>query len=329
MSRASPISLDQRVSAVAISQCGAVSRSQLAEIGLDRRAIARRVACGLLVRVYPRVFLVGGSGADRGAAHGEVDASASSGLTPAWTAVLQVGVGAAVSAHWALFAYGLCARPQRPVEVVSSRVIQPPPGFGHRRLPWLGAEDVGAMGGLPVTNFGLALATKVHIEAAQYGAAGLEHQITAILNEAAFKAMLDLDRLNEIIEQMPRLRGRRVLLSGIASYQRGAAGFRSQSEQRLYEALVAAGLPAPTVGMPVATPVGALEVDFLWRKERVVVEVDGPGHARPTVARSDRQRDAALAREGFRVERIPTWMVWNRPRQAVDRVRWALNAGGP
>ncbi len=49
------------------------------------------------------------------------------------------------------------------------------------------------------------------------------------------------------------------------------------------------------------------EVDFLWRKARVVAEVDGFAfHGSPRSFAADRQRDAELAAAGYRVLRF-TW----------------------
>lgn len=325
MPQTSPISLDERLSAIALPQCGVISRAQLSETGLDSRAVARRVRRGLLRPVYPRVLSLGDISVNRGASQLSRASGTVPALAPAWAAVLQAGHGVVVSAHWALHAHGLCASPRHEVQVVSARVIQPPPGFGHRRLPWLGKHDVTTVGGLPVASVGVALATMVHLEAADaQSIIGLEHEVTALLSEAAYRGLLRCGVLERDARQMTRLRGRRYLLKGLANYHQGRAGFRSQSERRLYRAIIGDGLPAPDVGVPVPTRVGSIEVDFIWWAAGVVVEVDGPGHERPPVARSDRQRDVALGGVGLRVVRIPTWVVWDRPQRAVSTVRRAL-----
>jgi very-short-patch-repair endonuclease len=60
------------------------------------------------------------------------------------------------------------------------------------------------------------------------------------------------------------------------------------------------------------------EVDFLWRDERLVVEVDGfQFHSTRAAFERDRQRDAELQGAGLRVLRV-TW------RQVVDAPYAAL-----
>ena len=64
-----------------------------------------------------------------------------------------------------------------------------------------------------------------------------------------------------------------------------------------------AGLPAPEVNVPVH----GHQVDFLWRDQGLVVEVDGfQFHSTREAFERDRRRDAELQRAGLRVLRV-TW----------------------
>jgi very-short-patch-repair endonuclease len=61
------------------------------------------------------------------------------------------------------------------------------------------------------------------------------------------------------------------------------------------------GIPKPEVNVRI----GPYEVDFLWRAERLVVEVDGYAyHSDRATFRSDRARDRELARRGLTVLRF-------------------------
>ncbi len=51
-------------------------------------------------------------------------------------------------------------------------------------------------------------------------------------------------------------------------------------------------------------PIGPYIADFCCRSKRLVVEIDGGGHARPDQAVKDRARDFFLEKEGYRVIRI-------------------------
>ena len=69
------------------------------------------------------------------------------------------------------------------------------------------------------------------------------------------------------------------------------------------ELIRAARLPEPETN----AKVGGHEVDFLWREQRLVVEVDGYAfHSSRSSFERDRRRDAELARERLRVMRV-TW----------------------
>ena len=63
-------------------------------------------------------------------------------------------------------------------------------------------------------------------------------------------------------------------------------------------------------------------MDFLASAGRLVVEVDGPYHARR--ASADASRDRALARLGFRVLRLDAELVVGDVPEALARIRTAL-----
>ncbi|HEX6115972.1 MAG TPA: DUF559 domain-containing protein [Solirubrobacterales bacterium] len=76
---------------------------------------------------------------------------------------------------------------------------------------------------------------------------------------------------------------------------------RSDLERRFLRLLRAHDLPIPAVN----ARIGPYTVDFLWRSERLVVELDGYAYHsdRHTFTR-DRARDRELARRGFTVLRV-------------------------
>jgi very-short-patch-repair endonuclease len=58
-------------------------------------------------------------------------------------------------------------------------------------------------------------------------------------------------------------------------------------------------------------------VDFLWEKQRVVVETDGEGtHGTPVAFQRDRRRDQILVANGYRVPRA----TWAQMRDEFDDV---------
>ena len=78
---------------------------------------------------------------------------------------------------------------------------------------------------------------------------------------------------------------------------------RSEAEERFLALVRAARLPPPECN----TRIGPYEVDFLWRSERLVVEVDGYAfHSSRLAFERDRRRDADLQTQGYSVMRF-TW----------------------
>ena len=87
----------------------------------------------------------------------------------------------------------------------------------------------------------------------------------------------------------------------------------------------AAELPPPEVN----ARVGGFEVDFLWREQRLVVEVDGfRYHSSRAAFERDRRRDAALAAAGYRVIRVTWRQLVEGPEAVVARIAAALAARG-
>ena len=71
--------------------------------------------------------------------------------------------------------------------------------------------------------------------------------------------------------------------------------------------------------------VNGIEVDFLWRDAKLVVELDGWRFHRTREAfERDRQRDQMLARGGVRVLRFTHRQITERPREVARTVRSAL-----
>lgn len=96
--------------------------------------------------------------------------------------------------------------------------------------------------------------------------------------------------------------------------------------ERCFLALIdSAGIPRPEVNARVA----GLEVDFLWRHHGLVVETDGfASHATHHGFERDREREAALARAGLRMQRFSWRQVTQRPLEVTATLRALLKATG-
>ena len=96
---------------------------------------------------------------------------------------------------------------------------------------------------------------------------------------------------------------------------------RSEAERRLLELIRAARLPPPTTN----AKVGHHEVDFLWREQRLVVEVDGYAfHSSRSSFERDRRRDRDLQAQGYRILRITWRELANEPEALIAELAVAL-----
>jgi very-short-patch-repair endonuclease len=68
-------------------------------------------------------------------------------------------------------------------------------------------------------------------------------------------------------------------------------------------------------------PLGNVVVDFCCLSLKLVVELDGAGHAYETQAKNDQLRDLELERQGYRVLRFPNGIVLKAPAEFVKKVR--------
>jgi very-short-patch-repair endonuclease len=82
-------------------------------------------------------------------------------------------------------------------------------------------------------------------------------------------------------------------------------------------------LPTPEVNVDV----GGLEVDFLWRDRRVIVETDGYRYHRGRVAfEVDRKRDLRLRALGYEVIRLSDTQLAEAPEEVASVVQRLLAA---
>jgi very-short-patch-repair endonuclease len=89
---------------------------------------------------------------------------------------------------------------------------------------------------------------------------------------------------------------------------------RSELEERFLRLCDDHGLPRPDTN----TRIEGIEVDFVWREARLIVEVDGYAyHRSPSAFETDRERDVTLTGAGWTVMRF-TW------RQIDGRAGWVV-----
>jgi REase_MTES_1575 len=98
---------------------------------------------------------------------------------------------------------------------------------------------------------------------------------------------------------------------------------RSELEERFLDLVAEAGLPQPAVNATVE----GYEVDFVWRRERLIVETDGrAAHLTPTAFEDDRQRDVELRIAGWTMVRFTWRQVVHEPATVVANLRALFRA---
>lgn len=188
-------------------------------------------------------------------------------------AVLACGPGAVLSHHDAAALWGIRQRSLTTVHVSAPRTRHGQEGIALHRPRSLAQHDVTTKDGIPTTTPERTL-----------------RDLKAILPVAAYErtaARAERQRLVAPAATEPKLT-------------------ESEAEHRLLERIRRAGLPEPEVNVWLAD-VGELKVDFLWRAERLVVEIDGfATHGTRSAFEADRARDRQLVGAGYRVLRF-TW----------------------
>jgi hypothetical protein len=130
------------------------------------------------------------------------------------------------------------------------------------------------------------------------------------LNVAAIEAGLGCGRA-----------GSRKVWTALREHQPQLAKARSGIEVRLFELCEADGLPLPELNAEVA----GWEVDALWRRERVAVELDGPGnHRSPAQIRRDRRKEFELRAARFIVLRYSDDQVDHHGSTVMAEIRKTL-----
>ena len=101
---------------------------------------------------------------------------------------------------------------------------------------------------------------------------------------------------------------------------------RSRAEKAFLKLIRDAGLPRPDVNQRL----GPYEPDFMWRAERLIVELDSYGfHGGPGAFQNDHEKDFFYRDAGFDVLRPTRTHVVHQPARVLMRLTRALAQRGP
>lgn len=272
-----PARRDERLAVLVGTQHEVVATRQLLEIGYSTRAIGRRVAARLLTRVHHGVY--------------------TSRHTPlsfpgqCMAAVLACGPDAVISHHAAAALHDLRPLPQAWIDVTA-------PGTRRHRgvrchVSELPEADRTTIDAIPVTTLDRTLL--------DYAAQANARQLRSAVQDAERQQKLNLLTLRPLLERNAGRRGAGRLARALAELTDDPPWTISELEDQFRELLDGSGIPMPEFNVLVE---GEL-VDAVWRRQRLVVEVDSwQFHRTRAQFEADRRRDARLQLAGWRVLRV-------------------------
>ena len=288
-------------------QHGVVSARQLAALGCSRTVVSDWSRAGRLHRLYRGVYAVG---------HRAISADARR-----LAAVLAAGEGALASHTTAAAIWGLAGDRGGAVHVSVGRAhgARSHAGLVVHHSRSIRTVDASHVRGIPVTSVARTLADLGDIVRAD--------RVRAAFAAAERADLLDMDVVTAQFVGAHGRRGPRILAEITRTYDPRWADARSGLELAMLDLLAAAGLPAAEVNVWID---GRYVADLLWRRRRLIVEVDGDFfHRSPLARRADALRERELRRLGFDVARVSQADVEHRPAAVADRVARLLATAPP
>ena len=296
-------SVDRAIALVAAGQHGVVTAVQLKACGLGSGGIKHRVAARRLQPLWRGVYAFGHRELTR---EGHLIA-----------AVLACGPGAVLSHrsaahHWELLA---SSSGRVDVTVVSRGGRMQRPGIHLHCTRRLDPEDVTIKDGIPITT---VARTVVDLNSVV-----LDRLVERALEQAYIRRLLPPGAIEGALE---RANGRKtqILRRLVAAEHRTATVTRSELEEGFLALIRSSDLPDPELNVRIC----GYEVDFLWRAQRRVIEVDGHAYhsTRQAVSR-DRRKDNDLEMAGFRVTRFTADQILHDAKDTLGRTRRVLLGG--
>jgi len=154
-----------------------------------------------------------------------------------------------------------------------------------------------------------------------------DETVATAANEAVVLEIFDMREMEDLLSRSGGHRGvrrlSRVLERGDLD---GEDEPRSGLEERYAGLCRQHGLPKPAINRWLLLGTEYHQVDFLWRTERVVIEVDSKRYHRSGwKLRRDAHRDDLYAAHGFKSDRVPEALMKDDPLAAVSAAERLLN----
>jgi hypothetical protein len=240
-------------------------------------------------------------------------------------AVLASGPDAVLSHQSAAAMLGLLRWSGR-VHVTAARSRGPLNRVSVHRSRGLHADEVTRAEGIPCTSWARTLLDLGSILAVP--------RLVRALEASVIEELYDHPQLLAVLGRSSGHHGAGRLMEAIArGHHLDPARTRSMLEEAFLDLVRRSSrdLPAPRMNAwLVLSESDAFEIDALWSRERVAVELDGRRyHSHQRAIQSDAARDAALRRHGYAVLRLTWWDVTLRAAAARRRLQQALGRVEP
>jgi very-short-patch-repair endonuclease len=295
-----PERVERAVVALAEHQSGVIGYRQLRALGISRPWIGRRVEMGWLIPILHGVYAVGHRPRTLRGWH--------------CAALLAAGERSGLAhrsagAHWRM-----TKAPGRP-HVIAPRSADGIQGIVVHRPRALAEDDIVSDQGLRV-----ASPARVLLDIASEGAS--RRQLERAVDQA------EINELNLPIEPLlgrcRRRRGAPLLRAVLEWHQAGSTITESEAEEAFLAIVRTAGLPDPIPQCPVE----GKRRDFVWRAQRVVVEIDSHAFHNTTQAfERDRVRGNEVTLAGWTHLRFTRRRVVHRRKDVQRDLTKALRLG--
>ncbi|MDQ4040728.1 MAG: DUF559 domain-containing protein [Actinomycetota bacterium] len=224
-------------------------------------------------------------------------------------AVLSVGPGAVLSHRSAAELWGIRRTSRERIEVTVPRALKARPGIEIHRNE-VRPDEHTTRNGIPVTTVPRTLVDLAKVLSPR--------DLRRATEQAEVNRLADPLPLNAVVQRHGGRHGVKTLMA-LTSEGIEPRMTRSELEQRFLSLIETSGLPKPETNAAIQIEGTWLEVDCLWREQRIVVELDGHAyHATREAFERDRERDRRLEANGYRVIRI-TWRQLRDDPGAVAR----------
>ncbi|MBV9606663.1 MAG: DUF559 domain-containing protein [Solirubrobacterales bacterium] len=282
---------DRVIGRIAASQRTIVGAEQAYARGVTRRAIEWRVLTGRMHLVFRGVYSFG------------------CGILPPLAreqaALISCGEHTFLSNWTAAAIWGLGPKLPDPVEVsVVGRRCRPRDGIRVHEIKEIDRRELRRHKGLWVSSPARAVL--------EIAATGSTYELTRAIDQGLAGRLFTPRELSDVLARNRPCRGS-ARLAAILADPTSAAVSRSKPEKRLLRLIREAGLPTPETNVEF----GRFELDFLWPRERLVVELDGYSfHRGPGAFGRDHDKDLAVRAAGLEMLRFTgehvqkrAWMV--------------------